>query len=223
MNRKILDSSDINWFGSGASRLSYEMIFSEPEVENGGLDEAEMEQILRERDRQWLNKLKRARDESYKAGLNDGHSAGFEAASQEIDKRTATLREAVVKAHNEWSDLMKTIEPGLLNLAFDMAEKILEVPVQDEGIRVKMKAELRSLLQKADENNRIEIRVAESDFEFAEDIFSEYSKGLSIRLSVCQNCLPGEFEFDTAHETVLHKFRKMLNQFKDSVSVTSWS
>ncbi len=223
MNRKVLENDEINWFGSNVSRLNYEMIFREPEEKPVGLNEAEIEKILQDRDSQWLQKLKKGRDEAYKAGFNDGHSAGCEAAGKEIDSKTAALRDVIVKAHEEWSELMKTVEPGLLNLAFDMAEKILEIPIENEKIREKMEGELRSLLQKVDENNRIEVRVSESDFAFAEDIFKEYSSELSIRLSVCDNCLPGEFEFETAHESVLHKFRKMLKQFKNSAAVTEWS
>ena len=52
------------------------------------------------------------------------------------------LSDQLKVAHREWQDLQKMLDAGILDLAFDLAESVLEIPVENPDIRETMQREL---------------------------------------------------------------------------------
>jgi flagellar biosynthesis/type III secretory pathway protein FliH len=223
-SRKILEDKKINWFDNRTSRLNYEMIFCNNESDGDQREkEIDIDLLLKERDRQWLEKLKKAREESYTAGFEEGKKEGLDEAHSEIDSRTSALKQAFEEAQEEWLILQKTLEPGLLNLVFAIAEKILGIPVENPKITEKLESELGSLLQKLDEQSRPVLRIPKTDHKYIEKLYQEYAPVTPVRIIIREECNPGEFELETNRETVIQNYRKMLDDFKNTLSLPPWN
>src|SRR5699024_3975550 len=105
----------------------------EPEEEK-----IDIKALLRKRDRMWKIRLKNAREDAFSRGFEDGRQQGIEQARAEIDRKLASLERAFSKAHEEWKDRQELLDPGLLDLVFDIAESILEIPVTNMNLRKKL-------------------------------------------------------------------------------------
>jgi flagellar biosynthesis/type III secretory pathway protein FliH len=138
-NQKVLQNSQIKWFNEGNTRLNYQTIFNEPELEteeNEYQEEsADINQLLDERDVKWKRKLEQVRAEAYAEGLDAGRTEGIEQARSEIDQKFALISEAVDEANQKWEQRQECLEPGLLDLAFEISESILGIPVENPAIR----------------------------------------------------------------------------------------
>jgi len=44
----------------------------------------------------------------------------------------------------------------------------------------------------------------------------------SINIQISKECNPGEFKLENNRETIIHNFRVMLKDFKESLSLPSW-
>lgn len=226
MARKIIENKKINWNDLENSKLNYQMIFEEKvealekeEAEEEGLDIVE---VLSRKEREWKKKLEEACKEAYAHGIEEGRKRGVEEARTEIDGKLATLENAFSKAHEEWKEKQKFLEPGMLDLAFEITEAILEIPVENPAIRTKLEEEIAPLLHKIDENSKSVLWISESDFTYIEKLVEEYAPGSPITIRISQECNPGEFELETSRETIVRSYEKILGDFKDSLSLPSW-
>lgn len=224
-SQKVLNTDQVNWYDDGLTRLTYQMIFNEPDElkeEDESFDHEELETRLDERDEYWKKKLQQERKKAYAKGFETGKNEGLDNARKEIDGKLEVIRTAIDSGHKEWQKRMDIIEPGVLDLAFDISETILGIPVQDEKVRVSMTEKLTPILQKLDQSSKPILRVSEYDFEHVQNLKEEFACELTMFIQTDENCNPGEFELDTNDETFVHKFREMLNEFKKNLSLPTW-
>ncbi|SMO81715.1 FliH/SctL family protein [Gracilimonas mengyeensis] len=221
---KVINNNQINWYDDGKTRLSYQMLFEEEEevVEALSYDPKELEEKLNERDRKWRNKLNIARDKAYQEGLEAGREEGLKQAREEIDAKINTVCTAVEKGHQEWQKRQKMMDPVLIELVFEITEKILGIPVEKEDMRAKLEEQLVPVLQKLDETSKPFVTVSEQDLDIVKRWIKENNPNLTVHLKSDPDCNPGEFEVDTQHETIVHKFREMFNEFKKNLSLPTW-
>lgn len=221
MSRKIIDHKDINLFEKKVSRLSYDMIFNEGSENDQ--EEIDIDAILEENNRRWEKRLKREKEDAFLYGREEGFDLGLKKARKEIDEKLEVLREGLEAAHNEWKERQVMMEPGILDLVFEITDQVLGIPLECEQVREKLESELGPLLQKVDESSRPVLWVAEEDYSYVEKLQDEYAGHISLKVRVSKECNPGEFELETNRETVVHNFRKMLGDFKDSLSLPTWN
>lgn len=225
--RKILDDKQINWKKKDDSRLSYQMIFDETapgEISEEDSEEAlDVDELLRKRDQKWQEKLIKTREEMYARGLEDGKKQGIEQARAEIDGKLVQIENILREAHREWQNRQKLLEPGILDLTFDLAEAILTIPVENPAIRKKLESELSTLLQKTDEQSRPVLWISEEDLEYIKKLKNEYAPKTTINIRVSKECNPGEFKLETNRETIVHNFKTMLGDLKESLTLPSWN
>lgn len=225
-NRKIIDQKKFNWADKEVSRLSYGMIFNERPVADEEPEEEvqiDTEALLRENDRKWERRLKKAKEEAFEYGFEQGRREGVNETRKEIDTRVASLKEGVQTAHEQWKAHQQLIEPGILDLVFELTEKVLDIPVENPAIRETMKSELGELLQKLDDSTKPVLWVSREDLEFVEELREEFSPELSVHIRTDDSCNPGEYRLETSRETVVQDFREILSDFKDSLSLPSWT
>ena len=225
-NQRILNTDQVSWYDEGSKRLSYQMIFSEPEVLTKEVEETEEEvdlgEILEQRDLVWKSKLKREKEEAYTRGLEQGRAEGLEQAREEIDSKLSRIQETLQAAHNEWIERQKELQPGILDMVFDITERILTIPVENPEIRASLDTKLGALLQKVDESSRPTLFICEDDFSYVEKLAKEFAPNTSINIKVGEDCNPGEFRLESNHETVVHNFRESLKDFMNSLALPSW-
>ena len=225
-NQKVLQNNQISWFNEGSTRLNYQMIFNESEVEKE-TDEYEEEptdinQLLDERDARWRRKLEQVRSEAYDEGFAAGQTQGLETARAEIDDKLSVLRQALAEAHAEWKERQEMLEPGLLDMVFDITESILGIPVENPAIRESIEDKLTPLLQKINEESKPILWVAEEDLEFVQALKDDFSQSMVLNIQTSDDCNPGEYRLETNEETVVQNFREMLHEFKKTLALPSW-
>lgn len=223
--RKILDDKQINWYKKGDSRLSYQMIF-EDTPPGQKIDEDEIpdtEELLKKSEQKWQERLIKAREEMYARGMEEGKKKGRQQAVEEIDSKLGQIENVLREVHQEWQERQKLLEPGLLDLAFDLAEAILEIPVENPAIRKKIDKELNHLLQKVEEQTKPVLWCSKEDFEYIKKLNKENAPQKAIHIRISKDCNPGEFKLETNRETIVHNFKTMLGDLKNSLSLPSWN
>lgn len=226
-NPKIIDSERIDWYEQESTRLNYQMIFEEKGASEHSEEvdkkiKAKVQKLLDKRDQKWKAKLGKAREEAFARGFDEGKQEGVELANAEIDHKVSVLEQALEQGHEEWRQRQQLLDPGLLDLVFDITESILGIPVENPDIRKNVEIELGKLLQKIDEQSKPLLWVSESDFDYIKKLKEEYAPKTTVNIQVSKEYNPGEFELETNRETVIHSFREMLNDFKETLSLPSW-
>jgi len=227
---RIIDNERINWGSEGGNRLNYQMIFedrdpadeAEAESEAAERQRVDTEKLLARRDREWKRKLAEARTKAFNEGKALGLRQGYKQASGEVDDKLKVIELGLHAAHEEWKDRQEALEPGLLDLVFDIAEAILAIPVENPSIREQLDEELGALLQKVDEETKPVLLVSGSDYEYVRRLKEKHSPNTTVNIRVSDRCNPGEFELDTERETVLRNFRTMLRDFADNLALPTW-
>lgn len=225
-NQKVLQNNQISWFNEGSKRLNYQMIFNESEVKNEEDEYTEestdINQLLDERDARWKRKLEQVRNEAYAEGFNAGQTEGLDTARAEIDQKLSVIRQALDEAHAEWKTRQEILEPGLLDMVFEISESILGIPVENPAIRESIEEKLTPLLQKVNEQSQPILWVAEEDLEFIKSLKNDFSKSMVLNIQTSEECNPGEFRLETNEETVVQSFQEMLQEFKKTLMLPSW-
>jgi flagellar biosynthesis/type III secretory pathway protein FliH len=216
MGRKIIDKDRFSWEDEGSFRLDYKTIFEEKKAA-AGPPAPDMDRIMEARLREWNEKLEAARRQSFDQGYRKGLEEGREQAGRELDQRLEGLREHFRDAAAEWKATMELLKPGLLNLVFDLAETILEVPVTNGTMRNKLERELNDLLQDIEMETRPVLWVSRDDFAMVQGLAERYEGTTGVIVRVGNTCKPGEYQLETSRERIVRDFGKMLSDFKESL------
>lgn len=223
-NQKVLDHSQVQWYSDESMRLNYQLIFNDRAQEETKPEiQEDITELIAERDFRWKNKLKAAKEEAFKQGWQEGFTAGRTEASGEIDQKLAAIKDALVQAQSAWQQQQKMLEPGILDLSFHIAERILGIPVENPEIRNEMEMRLAELLQKLDNHSKPLLFISETDFEYVNKLKAEYAPHTPVNIRAEKGIKPGEFRLETRNETVIRDFKAMLDDFRQSLTVPSWS
>ncbi|MDI6401984.1 FliH/SctL family protein [Balneolaceae bacterium ANBcel3] len=214
MSRKIIDKTKLAWQDDQQFRLSYQMVFDEKKDENESVNVSE---ALKAERQKWAAETEAARKEAFGQGYKLGREEGYSDAGAEMDQRIASLRQAYMEAIQAWEAQQKLLKPGLLNLVFDIAEKILGIPVTNGAMRNKLEEELSILFQQIEKESRPVLWVSAEDFDFVESLQEKYAEKTGVVLRIGKQCNPGEFQLETNQEKVVRDFRQMLHDFKESL------
>lgn len=222
-NQRVLDNTQVNWFSDESMRLNYQMIFNERALEEPDEEESQdLAEVLAERDNRWKNKLKIVKEEAFQKGYDEGFEQGRVEAAQEIDRKLSGIKEALIQAQEAWTQQQKMLEPGVLDMAFDIAESILGIPVENPDIRQQLETNLGQLLQKVDESARPMLWISDSDFEYVNKLKEEYAPNTPINIKTDTQINPGEFRLETNNETVIQNFKGMMADFRQTLSLPTW-
>jgi flagellar assembly protein FliH len=223
-SQKVLSNQQVKWYDEETTRLNYQVIFNEAKESSNEsvFDEAELKSRLEMRDTAWKKKLQQEKEKAYREGFEAGQAEGYETAHQETDAKLEVIRTAIKEGHEEWQQRQEILEPGILDLAFELSEAILGIPVQDEQLRNNMLDTLRPIFQKLDNASRPVIKVCESDLEPVKALKEEFASELTMYFEVQNDCNPGEFILETDDETIVHQFREMLKELRKNLSLPTW-
>ncbi len=216
MARKIIEKERFFWKEEERFRLDYRTVFEEKKEETG-LSGTDHQQIMENKLREWNDQLEDARRTAFDQGYNKGLEEGRIQARDELEQHLDGMKEQFVAASAEWKTTMELLKPGLLNLVFDLAETILEVPVTNGAMRNKLEKELHELLQGIETDARPVLWVSQDDFEMVEELVETYDGATGVIVRVGSRCKPGEFQLETNRERIVRDFRQMLNDFKESL------
>ncbi len=213
---------------NNVTRLNYQMIFEE-KIPDNDTDDYQSKLISanlkhEKQIKHWQERLKRECEKAYKHGLKEGIIIGKNEANAELEKKITVLKKAFEAAHQQWLNLQEETAPGLINLACDIAEKIIaSKPKNDSNIIKKTEAELRSVLKKMNSKTRTELKVNHLDAEIAKKLINEFDDELTVKIILTEECSQGEFILEDNDKKLIRKFKLMLNDFKKkSVILSHW-
>ncbi|NGP87402.1 hypothetical protein [Fodinibius halophilus] len=235
-DQKIFNTDQVSWYEDDDNQLDYQVAFEEAEsfktdplVQEGvnETDEPQQQQVdvkelLRERDQKWKERIKKSRAAAFSKGVEQGKQQGYEQAEKEFKQKEQQLEMMFEKAHMEWHARHEALNPGLLDLVFEIVEEIVGLPVENPAIRESLEEELSVLLHGAEEEIKPLVRVSESDYKFVEELVEKYAPEATLTIRVSEDCNPGEFEFETDKKMVVYRFKEMLNDFRENLSLPSW-
>jgi flagellar biosynthesis/type III secretory pathway protein FliH len=222
-NQRVLEHSQVNWFSDDNMRLNYQMIFNERVLEESQPEvDQDFSKVLAERDSRWKNKLKVAKEDAFKKGFAQGFEEGHQEATSTLEQRIAGIQEALTQAQQAWEKQQQMLQPGILDMAFDIAESILGIPVENPEIRTKLEERLGLLLQKVDETSKPMLWINQVDFEFVSKLKEEYAPNTPVNIQISEEINPGEFKLETRNETVIQNFKVMMSDFRQTLTLPSW-
>lgn len=223
---KIINDGKITWDHKSQDTLSYQMLFDDAPASvsehEEDIPEVDVDELLRENNEQWEERLRQARQDAYDAGIDEGYNRGFKTSEEQLDQKAARLSEQLEQAHAEWREQQKMLDPGVLDLAFELAESILEIPVENPAIREKMKGELEPILRRIDDSTRPVLWVSETDEDFVVAIKEDNVPRTTINIRVDKTLNTGEFKLETSRESIVHQFKTLLQDLKESLNLPSW-
>jgi flagellar biosynthesis/type III secretory pathway protein FliH len=223
---KIINDGKISWDSKPRNRLSYQMLFDEAPASVAEAEEEvpapDSEEILRKNNEQWEARLKKSRQEAYEAGVDEGYNRGYKEAELLLDQKADKLSEQLKTAHVEWQEQQKILNPGVLDLAFELAESILEIPVENPAIREKLLSELEPVLRRIDDSTRPVLWISKADEEFIQEIKEDNAPRATIIIRVDKSLNSGEFKLETSRESIIHQFKTLLQDLKESLNLPSW-
>lgn len=232
-DQKILNGDQINWYEDDDNRLDYRTAFesdgiiknghsedaTEPEAQN---EQVDVRALLKERDERWKKRLKKISEDSFKKGFEKGEQQGIERARDEMDERFDKLERMFKKAHKEWVRRHEALNPGVLDLIFDIVETVVDIPLAHVQMEEHLEKELSALLHSIDEDVKPVLNICEEDYEFVAKLVEKYAPEVTVEIRKSSDCNPGEFEFDTDKETVVYKFKEMVGDFKENLTLPTW-
>lgn len=230
---KVLDNNQVNWYSENHTRLNYKMLFNEG-VSKSESDEHEpfeeeeidpeklVQQARIERDRKWRIKVEKTREEAYSIGFEEGKAEGYALAQAELESKLNFINSTIEEGQKVWKQRQDLIDPGLLDLVFEIAEAIVGLPVENPEIRTKLELSLGPLLERIDNQSKPVLLVAETDFEYIQLLKNEYAPDTFLKVRVDPNCRPGEYRFESNDEVVVQNAKNTLKEFRKNLPIPSW-
>lgn len=206
------------------TRLNYQMIFEEEkprkqkEDTHNKLVQAEL--LHKEKIKYWQEQLKTERERAYNKGFNEGKRIGRDEANAELDKKITVLKNAFEESHQQWMKTQKKTAPALINLACDIAEKIIgSKPENDSNIVAKLENELRQALKKLDDRTKTVLQINKANAEIVQKMLKQYEDQLTVRVEISETCTSGEFVLENKETKVVRDIKLLLNEFKNNISI----
>ena len=232
-NPRVLDNDQIKWYKENNTKLNYKMLFNETEAppEILELEEAEAielspeeiaEQARIDRDRKWKLKVNKTREVAYAQGYEEGKAAGYMHAQYDLEGKLDFINNTLENGFEEWKKRQELIDPGILDLAFEIAETILGFPVEHPELRNNLESTLGPLLERIDDQSKPVLLVAESDLEYIELLKEKYAPDTFIKVRVDQTCRSGEYRFESTHEVVIQNVMNTLKEFRKTLPIPTW-
>ena len=213
MKDKVIHKEQLQFEDKEAARLSYDMVFEENHDE---MDE-ETRQLMEQTKAEWEKKIVRERQQAIEEGYKAGYKDGYEKAKQEIEEQIAPVRKALEQVDLQLSTFTEEVKPALTSLIFELAEKVIRVPVENEEIKTQVTEAVQSWLQKLQNEQQVLVYVSEADYESVRHLTEDQRN--DVQLQTTPDLNPGEFHIETNHHAVIQNFKKHLLNIRSKTDV----
>ncbi|TNE71801.1 hypothetical protein EP331_08470 [bacterium] len=199
------------------TRLSYEDLFQVKTDE-----EVDYQEVLERNNLEWTRRVNETRQlaikEGYDAGLTDGETQ----ARKRIDEQLHHFEAALMEIDRRLHQTIEEIKPGIVSLVFDMAEKVIGVPVENDSLKTWVVDTVRTTLETITDHSKIKITVAEADYDAVKELMEKLPEFKKVTVTYTGRLNPGEFEIDSPHHAVLNSFSKKLDDLRAAAPLNDW-
>ena len=230
-DQRILHTEDITWYEEDENLIDYDLAFNGKGYKNVNQQDekqpekeakVDVKKLIQKRDEKWEKRLARAREEAFEKGREQGYEEGYTEAEEQVEEKVQQLEQLLQQAHQDWKERHRQLNPGLLDLVFDMVEKIVGLPVENPKIREQLEEKLSGLFYETENEIKPQLWVSKKDYRFVEELVDKYAPELSLSIRISEDCNPGEFEFETKNEIVVHRFKEKLTDLRENMTLPSW-
>jgi vacuolar-type H+-ATPase subunit E/Vma4 len=128
------------------------------------------------------------------------------------------------ESHARWIKNQEEIAPNLISIAFDITEAIIGVKPENSGpVQEKLTSELSHLLLAIDQHTKSTIYISEQDKPLVVSLLNHYEEELTVNVRISDSCEPGEFIFENNEMKAERTFKKLISDFKESLTIPYWS
>lgn len=199
------------------ARLSYEMVFVDKEEVDEDVSRA-VERVNTEWEHRLINEKQKAVDQGYAAGFEDG----MQKAREEIDTHLGTFNQALDDLEGYLTETISALKPAVNALVFDLAEKVIGVPVESEALREKVFGQIEQFLKQLDDDHKAVITVSEQDYDSVQHLKEKADHLRHIAIERDAGLNPGEYRVESNHGVLLNDFKKTLTDFRNSSKLDDW-
>ncbi len=214
---RLIYREQLKYQAKDKTKLSYEELFEEKPTE-----EIDYQDVIERNNLEWSRRLNDTRQAAIKEGYQAGFSDGEAKARQRIDEQLHHFENALMELDQRLRITIEEIKPGVTSLVFDMAEKVIGVPVHNEQLQTWVKESVKKTLDSISENTKISIVVSEYDYEAIVALMEKMPGVEKIKVSYSKTFQPGEFNVETPHDAVVNNFTKKMADLRKSIPLQDW-
>lgn len=215
--------------------ISYDDLFSETSsaegdgAQNSGkakksyYTHAEVEELLKAREEEMEERFSERLELEVQRVKIEATELGRVEAERSMEDQFGRMMQSLSDEKRLFEDQfqahLQEIKPVLINLVFELAEKIIGVATVDSELRSQLAVHLQSMIDTLKENEPAILEVSEHDYTFISNAFDSLSKKIDITLVSDSDLQSGEFRLKTEEKQIMKIYRKILSDFRESVTL----
>lgn len=227
-NRNVIDKQSFDLNGGGNRRLSYDMIFK---AESGNGDQksgngehyidqkVDIQEKMDALNRKWEDRLVREKNKSAEKAYKEGYEKGNKEACEQMEAQIQLLKESLEAYDLRLHQMVDELKPHLINMVFNLAEKVLDIPVQDDRLNEQIRGEITHHLDEIEEGTRAIITIGPAHEQIAKKLLDNEQNNQSLEMRVSEDLKPGEYRIETKFEKVIRDYKKQLNDLRETVGI----
>ena len=229
--RKLIYKENLNFEESDLARLSYDVVFRQPDIEAEEEAEEEvrqhqeLEEAIEQNNAEWQQRLeqvrKQALQEGYDAGVQDGRQEARQQARQQAQQELQQVQQGMTALEQEFSQLLEEMKPGITSLIFDIAEKVIQVPVESQALREVVVNQVAESLGQLDSDIHIKLLVSGQDADLMREVTGQIGSR-HIEINIDEQLNPGEYRIETPREVIEQNFKKYLADMRARLKKEDW-
>ncbi|MEX0773125.1 MAG: FliH/SctL family protein [Balneolales bacterium] len=181
----------------------------------------QVDQVIDKKKEEWKKEHSIELELARKNSFSQGEQEGQLKEQKKMEGSIASLMAAMEEADLHMNKLLTEIKPYIATMVFDLAEKVIELPVNNEELQQRVTDQVQEIIDQFAANAEISIEVSGYDFDVIRTMVEESRRLEFITLKDSEELNPGEFRINTQQEQIIKEFRESLQDFRDSVFHTN--
>lgn len=220
----ILDPEQIRWSDPDESRLDYKMIFEEYNGEGSDSKPSDFKQKeeeverLKEREKEWEQRLEKVRTESYRLGLREGRKQGVDAERARLQPALEEIRQGAREAEEASRERWRVLEEQLVDLSFTLAGKVMDERLDLPDLRSRLESSLTGMMSQLQDRTGPVLVVHPDDLNPIADLVEESGLMELLRVETDETYRRGEYRIETRNEILVATYSELLAELKQSLT-----
>ncbi len=179
-----------------------------------------LQKALEEKEKLWERRLEHVRNSSLREGYQAGLEEGKSAAQGEYHEKAVRMQKMMDEIEKKVGEHFSGLEPAIADLVFKIAGKVLQVPVEDKGLKKQVADDIQQALRELTNKSQVVVSVSASDYETVEPLLRRSGPNGYIEISLHDDLNPGEYVIETPNEIIEKNFKRILDRLSKSYRVS---
>lgn len=216
MNSRVITSDYLVLVDRESAQLRYTSGFDQGDI----ISNEAMKKALEEKEKLWEHRLEHVRNSALREGYQAGLEEGKTAAQGEYREKAVQMQKMLDEIDKKVEELFTEMEPAIAELVFKIAEKVLQVPVEDKGLKKQVADDIQQALRELTNKTQVVVSVSASDYETVEPLLRRSGTNGYIEISLHDDLNPGEYVIETPNEIIEKNFSRILARLSKSYQAT---